>query len=245
VQFVKHTLDSVVGQKYPNVQYVVQDAQSSDGTSEVLARYSPKSVDVRVEADTGQADALNRGFALTAGEVMGYLNSDDMLLPGALNLVGRYFHENPAVDVIYGNRLIVNEDGLEVGRWILPGHDAQLLRFIDYVPQETMFWRRRIWDRVGAKFDTSLQFAMDWDLILRFIDAGALFHHVPTLFGVFRVHGAQKSQASFVTRGAGEMVGLRMRYRNDNTSRLARVIRHMRYLYAHRKADRAFIAAKK
>jgi glycosyltransferase involved in cell wall biosynthesis len=243
VQFIKHTLDSVVSQKYPNMQYVVQDAKSSDGTSVVLERYSPKDVDIRIEADSGQADALNRGFAGTTGEVMGYLNSDDVLLPGTLHLVGRYFQDNPSVDVIYGNRLIIDEGGMEIGRWILPGHDAQVLRFIDYIPQESMFWRRRIWDRVGAKFDANLHFAMDWDLILRFLDAGALFHHVPGLFSVFRVHGAQKSQANFVTRGAGEIAGLRTRHRDDNTSRLTRAVLHVRYLYEHRKADSAFRAS--
>ena len=241
-QFVKQTLESVVDQKYPNLEYVVQDAKSSDGTEVVLKDYAAKGVDIHIEADRGQADALNLGFARTSGEIMGYLNSDDLLLPGTSHFVGRYFRDNPSVDVIYGNRLIINESGFEIGRWILPGHDSQVLRFVDYVPQESMFWRRRIWDRVGASFDANLQFAMDWDLILRFLDAGAVFHHVPELFGVFRAHGNQKSQANFFARGAKEMAGLRSRHGGERLSRFRRTVLHWGYLSGHRQADAAFKA---
>ena len=73
-----------------------------------------------------------------------------------------------------------------------------------------MFWRRRMWDRVGASFDANLQFAMDWDLIFRFLDAGAVFHYVPELFGVFSAHGNQKSQASFRSWRKGWLVCVRV-----------------------------------
>lgn len=239
-RFIQHTLASVREQRYPRLQYVVQDGLSTDGTDVLLKACVANGVDIRIEADSGQADALNRGFARTTGEVMGYLNSDDLLLPRTLQLVGRYFHDHAEVDVIYGNRLIVNEEGMEVGRWILPGHDAKVLRFVDYVPQESMFWRRQIWDRVGARFDSRLHFAMDWELILRFLDAGAVFHHVADLFGIFRVHGGQKSQANFAVAGASEMSTLRARHRDPNSSRFGRAGLHGRYLYEHRSADAAF-----
>jgi len=240
--FVRETIKSVLNQNYPYLQYVVQDACSSDGTDVVFKDFSVPGVDIWIEADHGQADALNRGFARTAGEIMGYLNSDDLLLPGTLHFVGRYFRDNPSVDVIYGNRLIVDENGLEIGRWILPGHNCKVLRFVDYVPQESMFWRRRIWDRVGAHFDANLQFAMDWDLILRFIDASAVFHHLPGLFGVFRAHRNQKSQADFVARGAKEMADLRLRHGDENMSRFRRAVLHWGYLSEHRRADAVFEA---
>lgn len=238
--FVGATIQSVLAQDYPRLQYVVQDACSPDGTEKVLKSFLGTGVEIAIEPDQGQADALNRGFARASADVMGYLNSDDLLLPGTLRFVAQYFHDNPTVDVIYGNRLIIDEAGREIGRWILPGHDPQILRFVDYVPQESMFWRRRIWERIGAKFDASLQFAMDWDLILRFLDAGAVFHHVPELFGVFRAHGGQKSQANFVTRGAKEMAALRFHHGDTNLSRLQRIWLHARYLYRHVKADAAW-----
>ena len=233
VRYVRQTINSVIEQNYPKLQYVIQDACSKDGTETVLKSFDNEGFDIRIEPDQGQADALNRGFSRTSADIMAYLNSDDLLLPGTLHFVAQYFHNNPSVDVIYGNRLIVDELGHEIGRWILPEHDPQVLRFVDYVPQESMFWRRSIWERVGAKFDASLQFAMDWDLILRFLDSGAVFQHVPELFGIFRAHKNQKSQADFVALGAKEMAVLRLRHRDKNLSCFQRLWLHARYLYRH------------
>ncbi len=238
-QFIGETVRSILGQNYPNLQYVVQDACSTDGTKEVLESLKGKGVDIRIEPDEGQADALNKGFFRSTGDVMGYLNSDDLLMPECLELVGRYFRDHPAVDVVYGNRLIVDANGHEIGRWILPGHDARVLRFVDYVPQESMFWRRRLWERTGARFDTKLQFALDWDLILRFLDAGATFAHLPDLFGIFRAHEKQKSQAQFLERGAREMAVLRSRYGQD-MGRFERAVLHWKYLAAHRRRDAVY-----
>jgi glycosyltransferase involved in cell wall biosynthesis len=239
-QFLGKAIDSVLAQQYPDLEYCVQDAASTDGSGELLNRYKDQGVCVRIERDAGQADGLNRGFANTTGEVMGYLNSDDLLLPGALPLVGALFRDHSEIDVIYGNRIIIDEQGLEVGRWVLPGHDQILLSSVDYIPQESMFWRRRIWDSVGAHFNVSMQFALDWELLLRFADAGAVFMHAPELFGIFRVHGAQKSQANFFTQGAKEIEDLKSRYENKTASPWTRVLRHLRYLRAHRLADRRF-----
>jgi glycosyltransferase involved in cell wall biosynthesis len=239
-KFVGATIDSVLKQAYPELEYCVQDACSTDGSTEILKAYTGSAVKIRIERDNGQADALNRGFADTSGEIMGYLNSDDIFLSGMLARVGAYFRDHPEVDVIYGNRLIIDEEGYEIGRWILPRHDGQLLRYVDYIPQESMFWRRGIWDKAGSQFNDEMHFAMDWDLILRFADAGAVFRHVPELLGVFRVHGTQKSQANFVTRGAQEIAELRRRHGGTMMSRLDRWLLHGRYLYAHRLADSAF-----
>lgn len=240
VRFVGKTLESVLGQGYPDLEYFVQDACSTDGSVEVIRGNDGRGVTISIERDSGQADALNRGFAKASGEVMGYLNSDDLLLPGMLHRVGAYFRDHPEVDVVYGNRLIVDDEGREIGRWILPGHDGDLLRYVDYVPQESMFWRRRVWERAGARFDEQMHFAMDWELILRFLDAGAVFRHTPDLLGVFRVHGDQKSQASFMARGVREMAALRLRFGGLSAGPVRRLLRHGRYLWAHRVADAEF-----
>lgn len=235
--YIEHTLRSVLDQDYPNLQHVVQDAQSDDGTADVLEGFSHKQLIINIEKDAGQADALNRGFKQTTGEIMAYLNSDDLLLPGTLNFVGAFFRDHPEVDVIYGNRLIVNEAGLEIGRWVLPYHDEELLQFIDYIPQETLFWRRSIWNNVGEQFDASLKFAMDWDLILRFSAAGARFRHVPELFGVFRAHSTQKTQADFQSRGGREMDLMRNRYRAKCPGALRKMSLHMSFLHKHKQVD--------
>lgn len=238
--FIARTLESVLQQGYPKLEYVVQDGNSPDGTRHILAAFSQSGVVVRSEADGGQGDALNRGFAGSRGEIMAYLNSDDLLLPGSLHLVGRYFRDHPEVDVVYGNRLIIDETDAEVGRWILPAHDPDVLRFVDYVPQETVFWRRRLWERTGAHIDATMQFALDWELLLRFQDVGAVMHHLPDLIGIFRVHPQQKSQALLRQRGAQEMALLRARY--GKPGRRRRTMLHWRFLKQHRAADAAFTA---
>lgn len=165
------------------------------------------------EADGGQADAIAKGFAKTSGgpdDVMAWINSDDFYLPGALRFVADYFARHPEVDVIYGHRVLVDENSQEIGRWYLPKHDAEVLRLNDFVPQETLFWRRRIWDKAGG-IDTSFKFALDWDLLLRFQEAGAKIVRVPYFLACFRIHAAQKTSAQMHSVGQEEIDRLRER----------------------------------
>lgn len=193
-RFIERTLYSVISQEYPQLQYVIQDGGSSDETLSILRHHSAELSRWASVSDAGQADGLNRGFADTTGEIMGYLNSDDLLLPGALAYVARYFASHPEVDVVYGHRVLIDERDRQIGTWVLPAHDDEAMTLVDYVPQETMFWRRRVWEASGAAFDTSLRFAIDWDLLLRFREAGATFVRLPRFLGAFRVHEAQKTQ---------------------------------------------------
>ncbi len=208
--FVERTILSVLGQGYPELEYVVRDGGSTDGVQDILARYADRLSWVS-ERDGGQTQALNLGFAGTRGEIMAYLNADDVYLPGTLYYVAAYFDRHPKVDVVYGHRLVINEQDHEVGRWVMPRHDNAVLSWADYLPQETMFWRRRIWDRSGAGFDESFQFAMDWDLILRFREAGARMVRLPRFLGAFRVHPQQKTSAAIADLGEREMARLRER----------------------------------
>lgn len=208
-EFLDRTIGSVIGQGYSNLEYIVQDGGSTDNTREILNKYQFDLSSIESKSDRGQADAINIGFSKSTGEVMGWLNSDDMLIPGCLSFVAKYFRDNPAVDVIYSHRILVDEQDQEIGRWILPNHDNDILGWADYVPQETLFWRRSIWDKAGGQLDANLQFAMDWDLLLRFKQAGAKIVRVATFLGVFRVHRAQKTQAQIEDLGSKEMQKLR------------------------------------
>ena len=142
---------------------------------------------------------------------MAYLNSDDVLLPGCLNYVARFFEEHPAVDVIYGHRVLIDDQDKEIGRWILPRHDNEALQWVDYLPQETLFWRRRIWEKIGGSLDISFRYAMDWDLILRFIQEKARFVRAPRFLGAFRVHENQKTTAASRAWGEPEVARIRER----------------------------------
>lgn len=236
--FIADTIRSVLSQQYPRLQYVVQDAGSGDGTPEVLASFAPP-VRFAIEADSGQADGINKGFARCDADIMGWLNADDILLPGALHHVAMHFMAHPEADVVYGDRLVIDAQGAVVGRWILPGHDPHVLRTIDYVPQETLYWRRRAWQRVGGALDVSKQFALDWDLLRRFDAAGCRIHHVPRLMGGFRVHPSQKTQAN-IEEGMAEMRGLRSSRTSGLPERIGMHARHAWFLARHLVAERRF-----
>ncbi len=210
-EFLDATIASIVGQRHDRLDYVVQDAQSTDSTPDVLDRWTGRGVRAVVEKDGGQANAINRGFGRVEGEIMGWLNSDDLLLPGALQTVASVFASRPDIDVVYGHRIIVDGAGDEIGRWIMPPHESEVLSWADYIPQETMFWRRRVWDEAGGEIDESFRFAVDWDLILRFSDVGATFARIPRFLGAFRVHEQQKTSAQIASTGEAEMMRLRER----------------------------------
>ena len=204
---ISHTMESVLRQNYPHLQYGVVDGGSADGTPEIIMKYQDRLAYFVSEADNGQSNAIAKGFSNLNGEIMAYLNSDDLLMPGSLQFVAGFFAKHPDIDVIYGHRIIIDEAGQEVGRWVLPRHDAQAIRHFDYVPQETLFWRRSLYDAVGG-ISQSFQFAMDWDLLLRFIAGGARFSRVPYFLACFRIHDKQKTHTLLATAGADEKARL-------------------------------------
>jgi glycosyltransferase involved in cell wall biosynthesis len=210
-QFIGRTIESVLSQQYPNLEYIIQDGGSTDGTVDLLRSYENKISSWASSPDNGQSEALNLGFSKSTGSIMAYLNSDDLILPGCLACVGSYFNENPSVDVVYGHRIVIDSFDQEIGRWVLPNHDAEVLRWADYIPQETLFWRRKIWDKAGGRIDDTFRFAMDWDLLLRFQDAGANIVRLDRFLGAFRVHAAQKTSSIITAVGHEEMKRLRER----------------------------------
>jgi len=227
-QFVGQTIDSILGQNYPNLKYAVMDGGSQDGSQAAIGRRASELSVYVSEPDGGQSDAIAKGFARVSGEIMAYLNSDDLLMPGALAYADKYFREHPEVDVIYGHRLIVDEQGLQIGRWVLPPHYDRDVEFFDFIPQETMFWRRRIWKKAGG-INPNFQFAMDWDLILRFIKAGAKFVRVPYYLAYFRAHESQKSQLVFGTRGQKEIDSLLAGVHEAGVDKKEFMRRHRKY----------------
>ncbi len=190
--YIHQAIESVLGQDYPALEYTVMDGGSQDGTPEVLDRYRERFHHVETRPDQGPADAINRGFERSSGEIMGWLNADDLLLPGSLAYIGAYFAGHPEVDVVYGHRILLDERGRDVGIWVTPRHSEDSLRWFDFVPQEASFWRRGVWARVGG-VDESFEIAFDWDLFLRLEAAGARITRVPRFLGGFRLHPGQKS----------------------------------------------------
>ncbi|PTX92605.1 glycosyltransferase family 9 protein [Opitutus sp. ER46] len=234
-RFLERTLRSVLDQQYPKLRYAVQDGGSKDASPAIIAGYAARLAAWESVPDAGQADAIARGFAkiqdaLGAEDVMAWLNSDDLLAPGVLAYVGDYFARHPEVDVLYGHRIIIDEEDREIGRWIMPRHDAASLEWVDYIPQETLFWRKQAWQRVGG-IDPAFQFALDWDLLARFQQAGCRMVRVPYFLAAFRVHGEQKTSSVIHTTGAEEMRRIRARFhgdQQDNTARIEEQVQRVR-----------------
>jgi glycosyltransferase involved in cell wall biosynthesis len=215
--FIERTILSVLNQKYSNLEYGIQDG-GSDGTCYFVNKYRNRLLFFETKADKGQSHALNLGFSRTKGEIMAWLNSDDILLPGALHYVANFFNKHPEIDVIYGHRIIIDPNDKEIGRWILPPHDKHVLFWADFIPQESLFWRRRIWEKTGGYIDETYQFAMDWELLLRFQSTGAKFARVPYFLGAFRVHDTQKTSTSISQMGWPEMNRIRKKYLKRDVS---------------------------
>ena len=232
--FVATTISSVLDQQYEKLTYVVQDGGSTDGTVEALGSFAHPNFRWQSRPDNGQANAINIGFEDSTGEIMGWINSDDILLPGSLLAVAEHFAVNPQVDVVYGHRVLIDHNGDDIGRWIVPEHDSEALKWADYVPQETLFWRRNIWEKVGG-LDESFRFALDWDLLLRFEEQGATIERLPYFLGGFRIYDEQLTSSVMNSLGAEEMARLRQRChgRDVTEGEIARAL--LPYLMDHMK----------
>ncbi len=224
--YLEQTICSILEQRYPRLEYVIQDGGSKDNSLEIIRRYAGQLTRWDSAPDRGQAHAINRGMQHTTGPIMAFLNSDDLLLPGSLAYVAQYFQQHPEADVVYGHRLLIDEHSCEIGRWVLPPHDDRVIPWADFIPQETMFWRRTAWERVGG-LDESFHFALDWDLILRFRDAGLRFVRLPRFLGAFRVTDQTKTSQLVQTVGQREMARLRQRVlgREPTSREIRRVVR--------------------
>jgi len=230
--FLESTMLSILNQEYPDLLYVVQDGASRDASPEIIARYAPRLRHWASEPDNGQADAIRKGFShieseLRPSDVMAWFNSDDLVAPRALAFVASYFAAHPDVDVLYGHRIIIDDADREIGRWVMPRHESDSIEWIDYVPQETLFWRKRAWDLAGG-IDPSFQFALDWDLLARFQKAGCRIVRLPYFLGCFRVHSQQKTSQVIHTTGADEMARIRLRFHGTDKDNAAMIERHAR-----------------
>jgi glycosyltransferase involved in cell wall biosynthesis len=204
-RYVTTTINSIVGQDYPALDYVVVDGGSTDGSRDLIEQHSSHFSWWCSEPDGGMYAALNKGFAHTRGEIMGWLNSDDILLPGALHSVGEIFAQFP--DVAWLSSLALqtwNPAGRCIGVSSIEGYSRAAFldggylpgarRHYGWIPQESTFWRRSLWEKAGARLDDSLKLAGDFELWARFFFHAELVG-TPTPIGGFRTHPAQKSQA--------------------------------------------------
>jgi len=218
--FIGGTLQSILEQRYPNLELIIVDGGSTDNTLSIIKQYEQHVSWWVSESDKGQASAINKGFKQATGDILAWINSDDKVAPGAFRFIAGYFAANPHVHAVYGDRIVINEKDFEIGRWILPDHSPGALKWFDYVPQETLYWTREAWELAGESLDESLKFAMDWDFLLRLTEKRAQINHVSRFLGLFRVHQQQKTISQISELGFQEMRELRRRALGYQPTRL-------------------------
>lgn len=201
-QYIEETIRSVLGQGYPNLEYIIIDGGSKDETVSIIKRYEQYISYWVSEPDKGQTDALNKGLARATGEIIAYLNSDDVYLPGALWAVAEAYGRNPDADLFHGTCVSVDNDGREIGR-----QTARISEFSEIVDlwkvwwgkrqfvQPEVFWTSRISEKIG-EFRTSLFYVMDYEYWLRILRAGGKVCPLHTETSCFRFTPNQKSTAA-------------------------------------------------
>ena len=192
-RFIPETIDSVLTQDVEDREYFVVDGGSTDETVEILRRYDDR-VGWVSEPDRGQAHAVNKGIAVTSGDIIGWLNSDDVYAPGALAAARDAFEANPEADVVFGRADHIDAGGNVVGAYPVEPVSLDRLRETCTFCQPAVFFRRGVTERWGL-LDESLQFCMDYEYWIRLIAGGARFHFLDTVLACSRVHEDTKTLA--------------------------------------------------
>jgi glycosyltransferase involved in cell wall biosynthesis len=200
--FIRATIDSVLGQEYPNLDYWVIDGGSTDETREVLAGYGDR-IKWISEKDEGQTQAVNKGLAMMRADIFAFINSDDVYLPGALHAVARYFNDHPDALWLTGDHAIIDGQGKRIQPYVATY--KRLLRrrptfrrlaVANFIVQPSTFWKRELFEEVGP-FDESLRYCFDYDFWMRAIRTYPL-HTTDQPLSLFRIHGESKGGAQFV-----------------------------------------------
>jgi glycosyltransferase involved in cell wall biosynthesis len=191
-RFLEAAIRSVLALDYLHIEFIVIDGGSTDGSVEVIQKYADKLAFWVSEPDMGQADAVNKGFAQAKGEIFAWLNSDDTYEPYAVSEAVGFLQENSRIGMVYGDAYFIDEKGRVIGRFpAAQTNYRRLRRGYVHIPQQAAFWRASLWKQVGA-LDTSLYFAMDYDLWVRLARISELRYH-PRVWANFRLHGDSKT----------------------------------------------------
>ncbi|MCB0208607.1 MAG: glycosyltransferase [Anaerolineae bacterium] len=190
--YIEATIQSVLAQNYPHLEHLIIDGGSTDGTLKILQKYESVLQWVS-EPDTGQANAINKGFKKSTGEIVAWLNSDDIYMPAALHRVAKFFNEHPHIDILYGDYHLIDQYGhVLLRKQEIPFDYNILLYGLDYISQPTTFFRRSVFERSGY-LDESLHYGLDWEYWLRLANDGCQFAHLPYYLAATRWHTDAKT----------------------------------------------------
>jgi glycosyltransferase involved in cell wall biosynthesis len=194
-QFIEDAILSVKNQDYPNIEHIVVDGGSSDNTVKILEKYQEEyNLKWISEPDEGQSDAVNKGFKMARGQIIGWLNSDDVYFAkNVFSYVVGEFTANPTIDVIYGDNACINENNLILKVRSIPNFDHQRLLRLDFISEPSTFLRRNIIEKY--ELDISLDLPMDYEYWLRLTRNNIKFKHVAKILAAERIHIAMKTRS--------------------------------------------------
>jgi glycosyltransferase involved in cell wall biosynthesis len=198
-RFIRATIESVLSQDYPNIEYIIMDGGSTDGTSGVVAPYSDRLRFIS-EKDRGQADAINKGLRMAGGSIVAYLNSDDLFLPGAVSAAVAELAAKPELGAVYGEGYRIDAGGNVIARFEVtePYNLWKLVNVSDYILQQTVFWRRSVFDDIGF-FHPDLHYGLDWEILMR-TGKRYVMGYIPQFMGCLREYPEAKTSAGGAQR---------------------------------------------
>lgn len=198
--YLEETILSVIGQGYPNLEYIVMDGGSSDGSVDIIRRYEEHLAYWVSKRDGGQCDALNRGLARATGDILAWLNSDDTYEPGALSTVAEIFWGNPATRLAHGEGWYMDDAGVRLRpcKFVRGEFRSSYIANRDPILQQSAFWTRELWEEVGPLNET-LHWVFDWDWFIR-AHQRSEFHYIPCFLANYRVHPQAKTRSKDIRR---------------------------------------------
>ncbi len=192
VHYLEASIRSVLEQDYPNIEYIIIDGGSKDDSAQIIARYAGRLAYWVSEKDKGHADALNKGFARATGDILAWLNSDDIYEPGAVSEAVTFLKEHPQVGMVYANANLIDDEGKLIGQFAAKQTDyRRMLQGSVHIPQATTFFRADLWRQLGP-LDLSLFFSFDYDFWVKVAKVSEI-RHVPRLWANFRMHNLGQS----------------------------------------------------
>lgn len=221
-EFIEETLLSIIGQQYPNLELIVMDGGSTDKTVDIIKKYESHISYWHSRQDNGQGDAINKGFEISSGDILCWLNSDDVYLPGTLFKVAQMLGKNDEKKLIYGGCILFSQKGEFTQGRLPPPFDAEKLTYFDYLQQPSCFWTKKLWQQTG-KLNESYNYVLDWDWFIR-ASKQCNFIPVNKYFSLYRLHDQHKT-------GTGKNV------RNQEVIKIVQEYAEEKWVHLYRDVD--------